>query len=484
MNIMLNRREFLKFAGGGVAGGMAALVVGNKLSWVLENQAFAATVVQTLDFRITDAMKEMVTHNALNDARCYFWIYKSVTPDLQAEVPGPVIFATRGDTIRITLTNDLDEPHAFFIPGVFDSGPIAPGQTVTRSFRANNSGSFLYYDNLNSPVNRVMGLHGAFIVLPGIRRAPNKFTPYDLPTPAVQALFNDLGDAVHWPGLSWEEADVDPASLAPAFRQYIWLLHQASPNLFREVGSLPAGELYPAATFVNAFLRDPFSPTNANRTPQYFTINGQSGSLIHANPHITPNLRVGEPTLIRVLNAGLWTHSMHLHANHIYVIAVNGVVQANPIWIDVFNSNPLDTWDWLNPYMRPPDVPNARGIGMPDTPLMSLSNPLIPGSAPHPVWPPIEEINMLIPEGATAGGVPGGVPIDVQLSPLCYPEHDHSEPTQTSQGGNYNLGLIAGMNVTGDRNIDPAGVTTFPNAPNMWAANVTRLAAPQMPEHL
>jgi hypothetical protein len=79
---------------------------------------------------------------------------------------------------------------------------------------------------------------------------------------------------------------------------------------------------------------------------------------------------------------------------------------------------------------------------------------------PHPVWPPIEELNTFIPEGLTAGAID----ISVQLSPMCYPMHDHSEPTQTSQGGNYNLGLIAGMNFTGDRN-DPSGVLDFPNQP-------------------
>ena len=74
----------------------------------------------------------------------------------------------------------------------------------------------------------------------------------------------------------------------------------------------------------------------------------------------------------------------------------------------------------------------------------------------------------------------GGIPVDAPLSPMCYPMHDHSEPTQTAQGGNYNQGLIAGMMFTGDRNADgrlpnpgpgtgitvaPNGVFTFPNAP-------------------
>lgn len=466
----LSRRQFLKYAGGG----LGALVVGSQLQWVLNSPFYAAAQVQSLSFRITDAIKGMVTDNSINPAACYFWIYKSSTPSLPPECPGPTIFATQGDTIQITLTNDLPEPHAFAIPGIVDSGPIQPGQTVVGSFTASRSGAFLYFDNLNSPVNRVMGLHGALVVMPAAPAFGRKFTPYDDPTPAVQKLFDDFGSSAHSPGLAWEQGDSNPASFAPPFRTYLWLLHQASPNLFEEVGSLPAGQIYPAQQFMDAFLRDAFSPTNANRIPQYFTINGQSGFFGHSNPFITPHLRVGEPCVVHVLNAGLMTHSLHLHANHFYVTSVNGVVQVSALWLDTFNIEPMHMADFVIPFHRPPEVPHQRGIGLPDPPLTSLANPLIPGSTPHPVWPPTEELSMFFP---AVGTTAGNIDISVQQSPLCYPMHDHSEPSQTSQGGNYNLGLIVGMNFTGDRTT-PGGVTTFPNPPDEFPPNATGPAAP------
>jgi FtsP/CotA-like multicopper oxidase with cupredoxin domain len=471
------RRDFLKYG----AGGMAALVVGSQIPGFLQGEALArkrrrpVVFAQTLNFRITDALKDMGTHNVINPAQCYFWIYKE--DHLEAECPGPMIFATEGDVIQIVLTNDLDEPHAFFIPGIFDSGPILPGQTLVSQINlgakkkkkrpkkkkrgtagnvASLAGTYLYYDNLNEPVNRVMGLHGAFIVMPRIQvgTPTQRVTPYSAATPGVQQIFNDFGNSAWFPGLAWEQgaADNGPnATPTPAFRQYIWLLHQASPNLFQQVGSMPAGAIMPAADFVTAFLRDPFNAQNLTRIPQYFTINGQHGHFSHNNPYINPNNRVGEPCVIRLLNAGLWTHSMHIHANHVYITCINGTVQENPIWVDVFNIFPLDRVDYTCPYMRPPDVPNARGIGRPDTPLTS------PGSTlpPHPVWPPSEELAMFISPEAS---------LPTQLSPLCYPMHDHSEPSQTSQGGNYNMGMIAGMNFTGDRTT-PGGVTNFPNQP-------------------
>lgn len=458
----LSRRDFLKYTGGS----LAAVAVGTQMPWLAKNPVFSASTVQSLEFHITDAMKEMVTHNAINDARCYFWIYKFTRPDLDADCPGPIIFTTVGDEIDVRITNDLDEPHSFFIAGMVDTGPIAPGRTVVGTFKPSKAGAFLYYDNLNSPVNRMMGLHGALIVMPRSAASGHKFTPYDSPTPAVQKLFDDFGSSAHFPGLAWEQGD--PATNTPPFRTYVWLAHQASPNLFREVGELPAGQIYSAEQFVNSFLWDPFSPTNANRTAQYFTINGQSGHFSHNNPHICPNLRVGEPCVVHILNAGLWTHSMHVHANHFFVTSENGVVDEYPYWIDVYNVHPMDTVDYVLPFMRPPDVPNTRGIGLPDTPMTSRKG--------QPVWPPLEEIGYFIPPVGTKAG---NTPIHVQLSPLCYPMHDHSEPSQTAQGGNYNLGLISGINFTGDRNLS-GGVMTFPNAPTVFPPNTTGVPAPDM----
>jgi hypothetical protein len=472
----VSRRDFLKCG----LGGMAALVVGSGIPWITKG-AHAGVRVDTLNFIITDAIKDMATHNTINSAQCYFWIYKEAS--LPAESPGPTIFATEGDTIRINITNNLDEPHAFFIPGMFNSGPIAPGQTIRKFFTAGKGGTYLYHDNLNTPVNRVMGLHGAFIVMPKGVAEGHKFTPYSHPTPGVQQLFDDFGSTPWFPGLAWEQGD--PATNTVPFRTYIWLLHQASPNLFAEVGNFTAGQDYPAAQFVNKFLHDPFDPAKptTNAIPQYFTISGQSGHFSHNSPYICPNNRVGEPVVIRLLNAGLWTHSMHIHANHIYITSVNGVVQTNPIWVDVFNIFPMGVVDYTNPYMRPPDVPNVRGIGRADAGLPA-------GVSGGTTWPPNEELLTYMPGPAPLGVTPfqvlgnltdgAGNSLGVQLSPLCYPMHDHSEPSQSSQGGNYNMGMISGMNFTGDRNT-PGSVTSFPNQPVVHGPGPVGVFPPAVP---
>jgi hypothetical protein len=497
-NAGVSRRRFLKYS----AGGAAALVVGAMIPGVSDNPVYAAIPVESLNFCIEDAVKHMVTDNAINPATCYFWLYKE--KHLPAEVPGPLIFTTQGQTVIITITNELDEPHSFVIPGMFDSGPIPPGKAVTKSFSASKTGTFLYYDNLNPPVNRVMGLHGAFIVMPAKAVAGHKFTPYATPTPAVQSLFDDLGVKPWFPGLSWQQGDSRPDSFAQPFRQYIWVLHEASPVLFEEVGSLPPGVIFSAATFVDRFINDPFIATGTdnittfNHKPQYFTVNGQSGHFSHNTPFIAPFLRVGEPCMIRILNAGLFSHCMHIHSNHQFVLSVNGVVQQSVQWVDVYPANPLDTVDWLNPFIRPPDVPNSLGIGRTDlsqplpvdpTPVPEFGVVTLPdgtmvaGNTPAGVttWPPIQELHMAIPKQGTMAG---NVPIQGDLSPLCYPMHDHSEPTQTAQGGNYPLGLLAGMLFIGDRTLGPV-VLNFPHRPQQFGPNFNTspqpAAGPQPP---
>jgi hypothetical protein len=322
-----------------------------------------------------------------------------------------------------------------------------------------------------------MGLHGALVVMPNAAVPGHKFTPYAAPTTAVQQLFDDFGSTSHFPGLSWE--DGDDSTHTPKFRQYVWILHAVSSRLFAEVGNYPLGRDYPAAQFISAYQRDRYRSDGLNRKPDFFTINGQSGWFAAHNPYITPSHRVGEPAVIRILNAGLSLHSLHIHANHVYVTGVNGVVQQNPLWVDTCTVKPLEIIEWVVPFTRPPDVPNERGIGLADKPLISIVNPAIKGSVPHPVWPPIEELNTHFPKKGTKSG---DVDISVQLSPICYPMHDHSETSQSAQGGNYGMGMMSGLDFIGDRNT-PGGVTTFPGAGMTHGPHETAPAAGHEGQH-
>ena len=391
----MDRREFLKQG----LTGLAAITVGSvHIPHLFRSEALAAA--RTVDLTMEAALVEMVDGTQL-----FHWVFSSPlsTPAIGPSFPGPAIFATTGDDITINITNTLKEPHSFQILGTrVLTPPISPGQTRTVSFKAPAAGSYLYIDPLNDPVNRVLGLHGAFIVSPV---AGN--TPYSFPTPNVQQLFNDLGTTPQFPRHALSPVGWDPA------RFRIWLQHSIDPAFNAQAeADFVAGR----ASTVNA------AQMRANFLGRYFTINGKSGVFAAHDPATTIEGRIGQPMLVRILNSGLFTYSNHIHANHIYVTAVNNAVQNNVVFIDSQAIKPLDRIDWVVPFIRPPDIAGDPAIQLRD---------LIP-----------EELALTIPGSNGSPGMP--------QSPLPYPMHCHMEPSQTAAGGNYPQGSITHFDFLGD----------------------------------
>jgi hypothetical protein len=346
--------------------------------------------VVAVKLAITDALVEMVDRKAV-----YHWAFEDLNdPGQLPRMPGPLIETVEGDTIELSVTNTLHDKHGFAIPGVpgiAGTGvEIPPGETKVLSFPAPKAGSYMYLDHLNAPVSRVLGLHGPMVVLPA---AGN--TPYSELTPNVQQLFNDLGTTEQFPGEPWKPE-----------RTRIWLFNTIDPA-FNEMAQ--RGEAIDSIQFTEKFL------------PRYFTINGESGAYATHNHDTIPSGRIGQPHLIRIMNAGMAAHSLHIHANHVYVLSRvddngNNMVQENVFLVDTFTVKPLEHLDWLLPFIRPPDIPGDTSIPLRD---------LIPA-----------ELSL------TLGGV--------GQSPLTYPSHDHMEMSQTAAGGNYPQGIVTNWEITGD----------------------------------
>jgi FtsP/CotA-like multicopper oxidase with cupredoxin domain len=92
-------------------------------------------------------------------------------------IPGPLLRATEGDTVRIKVKNNLTESstihwHGLLVPIAMDGvpyitqDPIKSGGTFTYQFTLRNSGSHMYHSHLNSEDQVNRGLLGAFIVDP------------------------------------------------------------------------------------------------------------------------------------------------------------------------------------------------------------------------------------------------------------------------------------------------------------------------------
>jgi FtsP/CotA-like multicopper oxidase with cupredoxin domain len=241
------------------------------------------------------------------------------------------------------------------IEGIADSGAIAPGETKQLSFEAPAAGTYLYQDGVNAPVNRVLGLHGALVVM----TADGAMTPF-------------LG-ADQWTFAT----------------QWVWVLNEIDPAWS---GRAQADLAIDPGEFKREFL------------PRYFTINGRSGSIAshkETAPDTAVHDRIGNPALIRMVNAGLAMHSPHFHGNHVYLLTHNGEVLENVMWKDNIMMMPEDRKDVFLPFVIPPN-------------------------AVH--WPPPEEGQKFLAELGKSEG--------------AFPMHCHVEMSQVAGGGLYPQGML------------------------------------------
>jgi nitrite reductase (NO-forming) len=109
-------------------------------------------------------------------------MYSAMT--FNGTIPGPAIFASRGDTVEITLRNDGDVVHSLNFhaaigPDQALSGAVGPGESRTWSFIASTPGAFLYHcdgDNLNGIWEHIAsGMYGGIVVRPGDERPAEEF---------------------------------------------------------------------------------------------------------------------------------------------------------------------------------------------------------------------------------------------------------------------------------------------------------------------
>ncbi len=327
----MKRRDFIRFTSAGAA--TSLLNAAGLLSWT--TRAHAATIAKT--FYITEGFI-----NQIDNTNVYFRGFSSSPNGLN--VPGESLIVQEGDTIQTTIVNTLNTSHSFVIDGLVDSGVIRAGETRILEFIASSHGSFMYYDRINAPYNRLLGLHGGLAVMP-------------------QGSSNEL-----YPG-------------SPTFaQQYFWIFHDIDPVWHDEIrrGRAP----------------------NTEYVPRYFTLNGLSGRPPGAPGNGDPSLdsmhdprsvlhgHIGDRALVRIMNAGLASHSVHPHGNHMEWLTENGEIRP-----DVWKKDCL----YLDGNMGALDVIYPFEV-LPDS------------------WPP-----------ANIGE---------------YPMHLHSEMSQTAAGGYYMFGAI------------------------------------------
>lgn len=219
-------------------------------------------------------------------------------PDGPARVPGPIVMATEGDWVEITLVNDRDPSgtgHGLRLWGdAVPEGPIevAPGESGIYGFVANSAGSY-FYSSMNG-FHQQMGMYGAVVVTPadGSKTAHAGGPAFDQ---AYTMVLSEMDSAGH-------EATRSGDQSGSQWQRY-------RPNYF-----LINGLAYPDTI-------------------------GDTASMIHAAS--------AERILIRAINAGWAPHAMHLHGYHFKPVARSGRAWPNGPLKDTLLIAPGESYDLL-----------------------------------------------------------------------------------------------------------------------------------------
>lgn len=204
---------------------------------------------------------------------------------------GPTITASVGDTVTITLHNQLSVPTSLLVEGQpvpLDLTGVAPGATSTYEFTPAHAGTFLYEatpitGGVGTEYQTALGLHGAIVVLPATPTAAN----------GKPRAYADDATAYN--------------------KDAVLVLGEIDPALNRCLDASSTACTDPATFDMRAF------------HPRYSLINGK------AYPDTASyGVSGGQTLLLRYVNAGVDYHSMGVLGARQSVIALDGNLQSAP----------------------------------------------------------------------------------------------------------------------------------------------------------
>jgi FtsP/CotA-like multicopper oxidase with cupredoxin domain len=273
------------------------------------------------------------------------------------QVPGPTLIVNQGDTVTITLTNNLPAAAgntSILFPGfnVTATGGVAglltqeaqAGGTVTYTFQANTAGTHAYYSGTQGDLQVEMGLYGALIVLPKLGGlVPTNYATFHSALGAGQpdtctALGNKPARAsdINHPETDYRLAAAAYDNPETCYdREYLFQLAEMDPTIHAQAEAQKDLVCTDPAS-VNGCMVVKTQPYKA----AYFLINGRSmpddmdpnyammypHQPYNGNPHMHP----GELTLLRIIGQGHLQHPLHEHANHVRLLARDGNLLLTP----------------------------------------------------------------------------------------------------------------------------------------------------------
>lgn len=218
-------------------------------------------------------------------------------------VPGPEIRVKVGETVKVTLKNELKEPvsihwHGYPVPNDMDGIPgvtqdaVVPGKSFTYEFKATVPGTYWYHSHQDSVNQLDRGLYGSLIV-----EDPKEL--YDRDYTLVLDEWSSMGN-------------MDMSSMNDS--NMPGMDHSKMPGMNQDKSGNKSTE--PAAGDHDMSMYD------------IYTINGKTGDAINSLP-----VKQGDKVRIRLVNAGYLTHKLHLHGHDYRIIASDGQAINSPALI-------------------------------------------------------------------------------------------------------------------------------------------------------
>ncbi|MBG9789135.1 MULTISPECIES: multicopper oxidase family protein [Brevibacillus] len=219
-------------------------------------------------------------------------------------VPGPEIRVKVGDTVKINLKNELEEPvsihwHGYPVPNDMDGIPgvtqdaVVPGKTFTYEFEATVAGTYWYHSHQDSVNQLDKGLYGSLIV-----EDPND--SYDRDYTLVLDEWMSSGS------MDMETNTNDSSQTNKSMEG----MDHSKMNM-GDMSGMDHSQMN--MSDMEAMKGHDMSMYNL------YTINGKTGGAIDKLV-----VKEGEKVRIRLINAGYLTHTMHLHGHEFKVVASDG----------------------------------------------------------------------------------------------------------------------------------------------------------------
>jgi FtsP/CotA-like multicopper oxidase with cupredoxin domain len=313
----------------------------------------------------------------------YMWSYGTGTTTGNFQYPGPVLCVNEGDTVEITLTNNLpyNLPTSLIFPGQEDvmadgvlaqpdlandslTTSVANGGSITYSFVASRPGTFIYESGTDTKTQVTMGLASVLIVRPSMganyvyNRASDQFTPEE----EFMAFLSEVDPYQH---AAWEKSVGKGRNYnLNNYHAYYWLLN---------------GRGFPDTMADNNASWMPNQPYGALARIHPFNDDPGAGQAYHPYPAVE-----------RFVNVGTEEYPFHPHGQNGQVVGRDGYPLEGPGGQDMayenflVNIGPGQTWDvlfaWHDAEAYDP-ITNPVDVTVPD--LANVTIGMFYGGSPY-----------------------------------------------------------------------------------------------------